>query len=125
MDVIEDTAPAAIATKTVINIDTVAAVIAADMATRFGQTVDATPQDVTKARIGDGVYASLAISQDLGIFKMVVASADVGLRCEPVSDGTVWVLVDLRYEHIGGGRNGHTVGTYWLRDGKIENFRGI
>lgn len=107
--------------KTRFDITAIAAVIAADMASRLGQTVEATPSDISHS--GDAQYCSLEIEQNFGAFAMVIAHADVNLRAEACEDGTIWVKADLRYKHHGGGSNGSTIGTWWVRDGAVENFR--
>ena len=106
---------------TAIDMKAISAVIAADIATRFGQTVTAEPTDVSHK--GEESYATLDIEQNFGAFKMVITTAELRLRASPCSDGTTWVSVSLRYQHVGGGSNGSTVGTWWLREGVIDNFR--
>lgn len=106
---------------TKIDVETVAATIAADIATRLGFKVD--PQMTDVSHRGDSSYCTLPIEQNLGVFAMVVKSAQVSLRMELVDDGTTWVLGSLQYSHTGGGTNGSNIGTWWVRDGIIEGFR--
>lgn len=107
--------------KTLIDINAVAAVIAVDIANRFGTITISVPTEVSQS--GDAHYASIEIEQSFGVFKMVIAHADVRLRAEACEDGTIWVRGDLRYKHPGGGSNGSTIGTWWVRDGAVETFR--
>lgn len=106
---------------TAIDMKAISAIVAADIATRFGFTVFAEPNDISHK--GEESYATLEIEPDYGVFKMVITTAELRLRASPCSDGTTWVSVSLRYQHVGGGSNGSTVGTWWLRDGVIDNFR--
>lgn len=102
-------------------LNTIAALISADIAARHGVIVQSSPSDVSFK--GDAGYATLEVEGSYGVFAMIVEHVDVHLRCEPCSDGSIWVLVDLRYKHHGGGRNGSTVGTWWIKDGQIAQFR--
>ena len=104
-----------------IDVDAIAATVAADIATRFGFKVDPQTNDVTHR--GDSRYCTLAIEQSLGVFAMVVKTACVHLHMEPVDDGTIWVLGSLHYSHTSGGTNGSNIGTWWIRDGVVEQFR--
>ena len=108
-------------TTTKLDIAAIGALIAADITSRYGHKVDPEVKNPTENRHGE--YGHLDIEQTFGVFGMVIKTATVSLRAEPVSDGTVWVLVSLSYEHTNGGSNGSNIGTYWLRDGAIENYR--
>lgn len=108
-------------TKPKIDIAAIGALIAADIASRYGHKVSPHVKNATESR--DGAYGHLEIEQTFGIFAMIIKTAKVSLRAEPVSDGTTWVLVSLSYDHLHGGSNGCNIGAYWLRDGAIENFR--
>lgn len=110
-----------IQTKPRINIAAIGALIAADIAIRYGHKVSPDIQGVTENR--DGAYGHLEIEQTFGVFSMIIKTAKVRVRAEPVSDGTVCVMVSLAYDHTRGGNNGSGIGTYWVRDGAIENFR--
>lgn len=107
--------------KTRIDMTAICALVAADIATRFGHCVDAQPTDISHK--GDESYATMEIEQSFGVFAMVIASAELHLRAAVCSDGSTWVAVNLRYRHVTGGSNGSTVGTWWIRDGGIENFK--
>jgi hypothetical protein len=107
--------------KTRIDMTAICALVAADIASRFGHCVDATPSDISHK--GETSYATMEIEQSFGVFAMVIASAELHLRAAVCSDGSIWVPVDLRYKHVTGGSNGSTVGTWWIRDGVIETFK--
>lgn len=104
-----------------IDLTVVGKVIAADIATRFGQTVDAQPHDISHK--GEDSYLTLDIEQNFGAFKMIINDAKLRLRVANCTDGTTYVAVSLNYSHVSGGTNGSNVGTWWLRDGEIEHFR--
>lgn len=109
------------ATLPIVEIDMIGKLIAEDIKTRFGFHVET--EVTAKSKTRGGEYGDLAIEQDLGIFAMIVSVATIRLRAEPMGDGAIWVLVSLNYDHTTGGSNGHNIGTYWIRDDKIENFR--
>lgn len=108
-------------TKTRIDMTAICAIVAADIATRFGHCVDAKPTDISHK--GEESYATIDLEQSFGVFAMVISFAEMHLRASVCSDGSTWVAVNLRYKHVSGGSNGSTVGTWWIRDGVIENFR--
>lgn len=99
----------------------VAVAIAADIAVRFGHEVNPSPEEATESR---GTHSlTLGIEQSLGIFDMVVTEACVKLRAEAAEDGSIWVQGALHYEHVSLGRNGSNIGTWWVRDGDVMQFR--
>ncbi len=99
----------------------ICAIVAADLGTRFAMKVEPQPTDVSFK--GEEGYASLNVEQNLGIFASIIKFAEVHVRAAPQTDGTTWLLVDLRYSHHGGGTNGCTIGRYWVKDGAILNFQ--
>ena len=109
--------------KTAQKIDPVeiAGIIALDIASRLGHQVDATPSDVLER--GKDIYFKMNLEQSFGIFAMVIKSAQISVHAAVCDDGSIWVKVDLDYAHPSGGTNGSSIGTYWMRDGQIENFR--
>jgi len=105
-----------------IDLSAISAAVAADIKTRFDHQVDPTP--IEPSQRGNRHHCTLAINQDFGVFTMIITSAHVALSAEACEDGSIWVLCSLNYEHVGGGRNGSNIGTWWVTtDGKIVNFR--
>jgi len=107
--------------------DRIAELVAEQIATRFGHSVEATTYEESRTRSGEQFF-SLPIEQKHGIFDMIVGETHLKLRAGEVEDADngkhTSVFVALHYEHVSGGRNGSNVGTFWFADdGGLIAFR--
>ena len=107
--------------------DRIAGLLAAQINDQYGVIIGTDPIDATTGSDGSSLFA-LPIQQDLGVFKMIVKSTKVSVNAGEVEDpqnGKVTcVRASLDYEHSTGGRNGHTIGSYWFKeDGSLLGSR--
>lgn len=108
-------------TKTVINTSLIATIIANDLNEKFGLNIS--DKVVSEKKFNESTEAKLKIPQNLGIFTMIIMSAEITLSCSVCSDESIWVLVSLDYTHPGGGRNGKDIGRYRIRGNEIEDCK--
>lgn len=105
-----------------INTSLIATIIANDLNEKFGLNIS--DKVVSEEKIMNEITeAKLEVPQNLGIFTMIIMSAEITLGCSVCSDGSIWVLAFLDYTHPCGGSNRKNIGRYRIRGNEIEDCK--